>query len=113
VYIFTLRRNPMRLWRWLLVAVVASVLTAGTAWAQEQKKSEKPRATPEERFKKLDKDGDGFVTLDEFLAQAAKKPELKEKLEKAFKAMDKDSDGKLTLDEYKAGSTRKHKEKKQ
>lgn len=100
----------MRLWRWLLVAVVASVLTAGTAWAQEQKKSDKPKATPEERFKKLDKDGDGFLSCDEFLAQVAKKPELKEKFEQSFKSKDKDNDGKLTLDEFKAGGGKKKKQ---
>ncbi len=103
----------MRLWRWLLVAIVASVMVTGTAWAQEKKKSEKPRATPEEQFKKLDKDGDGFLTLEEFCAPYKKKIEsdsaLKEKVEKRFKSMDKDGDGKVSLEEFKAGSARKHK----
>jgi Ca2+-binding EF-hand superfamily protein len=102
----------MRFWRWLLVAVVAAVMVTGTALAQE-KKSQKPKMTPEERFQKLDKNSDGFLSCDEFCAPAAKKPELKEKLEKAFKAMDKDGDGKVSLEEYKAASTKKHKEKKQ
>lgn len=100
----------MRLWTWLVVAIVASVMATGTAFAQE-KKAGKPKMTAEERFQRLDKNSDGAVSLDEFVAPAKKKPELQEGLEKRFKAMDKDNDGKLTLDEFKAAPTGKRKKK--
>ena len=60
------------------------------------------RPAPEEIFKKLDTNGDGFISLDEFKAspRAQKDPA---KAEEAFKKMDTDGDGKLSLDEFKAG----------
>ncbi len=62
----------------------------------------KQRPSAEESFKKLDKDSDGKVTLDEFKAgpRAQKDPA---KAEEYFKKMDKDGDSNLTLEEYKAG----------
>ena len=56
-----------------------------------------PRAvqmTPrkEARFKEMDKNGDGKLTLEEFLGSAAGR----------FKAADKDSDGKVTVWEFRA-----------
>ena len=92
-----------KLWSWILVAVVASCIAAGSAWAQDgKKKGDKPKPTPEEVFKKLDKENQGKVTLAEFTARA-KDPQKKEALEKRFKALDKNNDGVLTLDEFKAG----------
>jgi len=60
------------------------------------------RPAPEEIFKKLDTNGDGFISLDEFKAgpRAQKDPA---KAEEAFKKMDTDGDGKLSLEEFKAG----------
>ena len=46
----------------------------------------------EARFKEMDKDGDGKLTLDEFLAYAAAH----------HKAADKDGDGKVTVWEFRA-----------
>jgi Ca2+-binding EF-hand superfamily protein len=46
----------------------------------------------EARFKEMDKDGDGKLTLDEFLAYAAAR----------YKAADKDGDGKVTVWEFRA-----------
>lgn len=57
---------------------------------------EKAKPNPARVFKKRDKDGDGFLSKEEFLAgrkQAAK-------AEKAFNRRDKDSDGKISRDEF-------------
>ena len=50
---------------------------------------------PEEAFKKMDKNGDGSVTTEEFReAQSAE-------LEARFKGMDANNDGKVTQEEFK------------
>jgi Ca2+-binding EF-hand superfamily protein len=53
----------------------------------------------EEVFKKLDKNGDGKVSKDEFQAHPGIKN--KEAAAKAFKSADTDGDGLLTLDEFR------------
>jgi len=53
--------------------------------------------TCEAKFKAMDKDGKGYITLDEFLAGC--KHCGKAKREAAFKAKNLGGDGKLTLDE--------------
>ncbi len=78
------------------------VLAAGSlAVAQDAGKAE-------EAFKKIDKNGDGKLTLDEF--KDGKEGKKLEGAEKRFKAMDKDSDGSVSLEEFKAGFTKKKKE---
>lgn len=86
----------------LFVAVLAFGLVGSAMAAKGDKK---PAKSPEEVFKALDTDGDGFLTLGEFTAKA--KPEQKEAKEKAFKAMDKDGKGKISLDDFKAGMAKK------
>lgn len=85
----------------LMVGAVALGVSLG-AMAQEKKKDapQKPRPNPEELFKKLDKNNDGKVTLDEFTAMAKEK-EMKERMEKRFKMLDKGNKGYLTLDDMK------------
>lgn len=91
-----------KFWSWVLVAFVASCIAAGSALAADAKKGgDKPKPSPEDMFKRLDKDGDGKVTLAEFTAMA-KDDAKKEAMEKRFKAMDKDNKGFLTLDDMKA-----------
>lgn len=101
----------MRLWKLVLAALVATVVASGSAWAadKQDKKPEKPRPTPEETMKRLDKNADDALSKDEFLAPATKRPEIKERLEARFKAIDANADGKVTLDELKAGAQHKKK----
>jgi hypothetical protein len=70
----------------------------------------KPKMDPEAAFKKLDKDGDGSVSLEEFKGSARAKKDPA-KAEEFFKKKDKDSDGKLTLEEFKAQGGGKKKAK--
>ncbi len=78
-----------------LLAALALLLGTVPAYAA---KGDKP--SPEERFKKLDSDGNGKLSLDEY--KGKKTGEKAEAAEKAFKARDKDSDGTLSLDEFSA-----------
>lgn len=75
---------------------------ATTAPVKEGKKFDREKYHAE-KFAKIDKDGDGVLSRDEFLASH------KERAEKAFEAMDADKDGKLTKDELKEGRKKWHK----
>jgi len=61
----------------------------------------KPKPDFEAQFKKLDTNGDGKISKEEFLASkhAQKDPA---KAEAQFKKLDKDGDGFLTLEEFSA-----------
>ena len=61
----------------------------------------KPKMDPAEAFKKMDKDSDGKVTLDEFKASPRAKKDPS-KAEEMFKKKDKDGDGKMTMEEFTA-----------
>jgi Ca2+-binding EF-hand superfamily protein len=52
-------------------------------------------------FKRLDKDGDGKLTIDEYRG----KKEASE-VEAKFKGLDKDNDGKLSAEEFAAGAAK-------
>jgi hypothetical protein len=68
----------------------------------------KPKRDPAEVFKKLDTNGDGKISLDEFLAGPAGKKDA-EKAKELFKKKDKDGDGFLTLEEFSAAGGKKKK----
>src|SRR4051812_12009306 len=82
-----------------ILSALAISISFATA-ADAEKKAEK-KADPEASFKKIDKDGDGFISLDEMKASPAGQRDAA-KAEQMFKRKDKDGDGKLSLDEYKA-----------
>lgn len=63
---------------------------------------DRPRPNPEEMFKKMDTNGDGSVSLEEFKENPRAK-ENPDRATEAFKRMDKDNDGKVTLEEFKSG----------
>jgi len=90
----------------IMLVTVFAVGCVGIASAQEKgKKGDKKKPTIEERFKKMDKDGNGKLTREEFVGK--KKDEAKEKAEKRFDRADKDKDGSLTLEELKAARQKK------
>lgn len=65
-----------------------------------------PRVSAEERFKQLDANADGKVTLAEYLAAPSPNgapAQNKDERTARFKKMDANNDGSLSLDEYKAG----------
>ena len=80
--------------KWLILGLIASTMSFSAAFG-----ADKPKASAEDKFKKLDTNGDGKLSMDEF--KAGQKDATK--AEAAFKKMDKDNDGFLTLEEYKAG----------
>jgi hypothetical protein len=61
---------------------------------------------PERRFKKLDSNGDGALTLQEMKGKGKKDGA---KIEKRFSKLDRNSDGKLSLEELKGKGKKKTK----
>ena len=90
----------------IALAVLATSALMLPCRAQEA--ADKPKRTPEEAFAKLDKNSDGAVSKEEFMAskKAQKDPE---KAAKKFGKMDTDANGSLSLDEFKAGAAKKEK----
>ena len=86
----------------ILAMVVAFGMCMPMVMAQDKGKS------PEERFKALDKNSDGKLSKDEFLASVA--DDKKDKAGERFAAMDKDKSGDLNLEEYKEGMMKKKKD---
>jgi len=68
---------------------------------EPKKPGEGKRPSPEEFFKKLDANGDGSLSKDEYLASPRAKQDPAKGAEN-FAKMDKDSDGKLTKEEFAA-----------
>jgi Ca2+-binding EF-hand superfamily protein len=66
---------------------------------------QKKGGNPDEAFKKMDKDGDGKLSLAEF--KGKREGDKATKAEATFKAKDKDADGFLSLEEFKAGGKKK------
>lgn len=62
--------------------------------------ADKPKPTPEETFKKMDKNSDSKLSLEEFIGKRT--AEKADAAKKAFARLDKNSDGSLDLEEFKA-----------
>lgn len=88
----------------VLLAVISFGVT-GFVNAADEKPKKKPDAAA--RFKKMDKDGDGKLSLEEFIGK--REGEKKEAAEKVFNRKDKDSDGSLTVEEFSATPKKKKK----
>ena len=86
-------------------SLILSALLATAALSFGADEAKKKPADPEAAFKKLDKDNDGKLSLDEFKANA-KDPA---KAEQQFKKLDTNGDGSLSLDEFKAKFVKKAK----
>jgi hypothetical protein len=69
--------------------------------------ADKPKKSPEERFAKLDTNGDKKLSLDEFLGK--RKDDARTKGEKRFGKLDKDGDKALSLEEFSATPKKKAK----
>jgi Ca2+-binding EF-hand superfamily protein len=89
-----------------IVAALAVSLSFAHGADAEKKANKGAAVTPEERFKKLDTDGDGSISLEEFKAGPAGKKDPA-KAEEIFKKKDKNGDGKLSLEEFSAGGKKK------
>ena len=81
----------------MIASLMVSALFGFSSAADDPPK--KKRQGVEDVFKKLDKDGDGKVTKDEFQTHPGIKN--KEAAAKAFKAADADADGSLSLAEFR------------
>jgi len=93
----------MRQWKRSVVVGAASIFfMAGLASAQSPS-AQSPQSTPkmgcQKNFASMDKDGDGAVTREEFMAA----PHRRDNPEEIFKARDTNGNGKLTEDEFCSG----------
>jgi Ca2+-binding EF-hand superfamily protein len=88
----------------ILIAVLAAAIAfPATALAAKADRKNKKDAAPAVAFTTVDKDTDGSISKEEFVA--AMKEKLGEDAAKArFATLDKDSSGKLSKEEYAADS---------
>lgn len=80
----------------LLALGLALVLPAG-AGNRDPSGQARPKRSPQQVFKKKDRDGDGFLSRAEFTARTKDAA----KAEASFTRKDKNSDGKLSLAEFR------------
>ena len=84
----------------LVLAVPAIVFAQDTNAPAGGEKPKKPKKDPAAIFQSLDKNKDGKVSKEEFMAN--KTGDWAAQGEKAFAGKDKDGDGSLTLEEFSA-----------
>jgi hypothetical protein len=102
------RRDSMqKVWTALVAFTVVCLIGLTAMAADEGRKRDGGKSIdPEKAFQKLDKDSDGKLTKEEFLARAGDDEERKSRAEKQFQKMDTDASGDLSLEEFKAGMKR-------
>lgn len=94
-----------------LTFAFAAILSLGMAADEKKAEGKKGKGDPAAAFKKLDTNGDGKVSKEEYLASpmAAKAKEKGADPEKGFTAKDKDKDGNLSMEEFAAKPEKKPK----
>ena len=95
----------------LLAILALSAITSFAADGDAPKKPEggdkgKAKGTPEERFKMLDKDGNGSISKEEWMASPFAQKDAT-KAGEIFTRLDKDANGSLTKEEMAAGRKKK------
>jgi Ca2+-binding EF-hand superfamily protein len=94
----------------LVITLLALLISTSLACAADKEKPKRPgdsKRAPDAFFKSVDKNGDGFVSRDEYMADPRAKQSPKT-AETNFPRLDKDKDGKLSKDEFN-GTTGKGK----
>jgi EF hand len=86
--------------KFLALALAAGVCAPLVIYAQEKKDQD-----PEAVFKRLDKNSDNKLSLEEYLGNT--EGEKKTKKENRFKTLDTNKDNFLSLEEFKAGQKKK------
>ena len=89
----------------LVLSLCAATFVAAlsfSAMAEEKKppKGDAKKPDPEMVFKRMDKNTDGKVSLEEFTGK--REGDKAEQAKKQFARLDKNSDGSLSLEEFKA-----------
>jgi Ca2+-binding EF-hand superfamily protein len=94
--------------KWFAFLIALAVFATSTVPAQAAQ-GKKPPRTPEQVFKRLDKNHDGTLTLTELVGK--KTGEKAVKAETIFKRLDRDGNASVSLAEFKAHKPRKKKPK--
>jgi len=92
-----------KLWFAMVFGIVVAFVSSVYA-ADAPKKDGHKRPSPEQIFKKLDKDGNGTLSVEELKAN----PRLKDKAEEIFKRWDANKDGKVCCKEFGEAFAKRH-----
>jgi Ca2+-binding EF-hand superfamily protein len=87
---------------WAVLAAVAVGMQSGSALAAGKNKGNR---TPDEMFKRLDRNNDGKLSAEELQGRGKKADPAKAKAR--FAQLDKNNDGSVTLEEFKARGRKK------
>jgi hypothetical protein len=90
-----------------ILSILALAATLNAADGDKKPEADKKKkADPEAAFKKLDSNGDGSISKEEWAASPMAKKDAA-KADKMFAAKDKDKDGKLSKEEFTAPGKKK------